>query len=139
MMFLVAIVVASILSLVSAIHYYWALGGLYGIHSAAPKADGISEFRPPKPLIFIVACLIAGLAVLAILLEVPNYPFKEIVSYIGCFVSLVFIIRAIGDFKYLGFFKKVYNSSFAKKDTVYFSPLYFILGLAFAILSKYGS
>lgn len=139
MMIVVSIVVASILSLVAAIHYYWAFGGLYGIHSAAPKLEGKSEFRPPKLLTFIVACLITGLAALAILLEVPDYPFKEIVPYVGYLVSLVFIVRAIGDFKYLGFFKKVYNSSFAKKDTVYFSPLCFILGLAFAVLSKYGS
>jgi len=134
-MFIVSIVVASILSFTALLHFYWAFGGLYGIYSAGPKLEGKKEFIPPKFVIFIVACLIAALAVLAILLQVSTLPFKGMLSYIGYLVSLVFIIRSIGDFKYVGFFKKMYNSDFAKKDTLYFSPLCLMLGLAFAALS----
>jgi hypothetical protein len=35
----------------------------------------------------------------------------------------VFAIRALGDFKYVGFFKKVKNTDFAINDTKYFTPL----------------
>ena len=137
-MFIVSIIVASILSMTALLHFYWAFGGLYGIYSAGPKLEGRKEFIPPKFITFIVACLISGLAVLAIWLQTPTSPFKEQLSYVGYFVSFIFIIRSIGDFKYVGFFKKIYNSDFAKKDTVYFSPLCLLLGVAFAMLSRSG-
>lgn len=136
-MFLLSIAVASILCVVSLIHFYWAFGGLYGIHSAAPKFSGKGNFSPPKILTFIIACLIAGLSLLAVLLEATEGPMRETFSYIGYVVGLIFIIRSIGDFKYVGFFKRIYNSSFSKKDTIYFSPLCLILGCAFFVLSTY--
>ena len=138
-MLIVSIVVAGVLSLVALLHFYWAFGGLYGIHSAAPQLEGKQDFVPSRMIIFTVACLISSLAVLAVLLQMLSFPFKEWLVYIGYLVSFVFIARAIGDFRYVGFFKKVYNSRFAKKDTVYFSPLCLLLGLAFAALSMHGA
>ncbi len=45
-------------------------------------------------------------------------------SKIGSIVcALVFIIRAIGDFKFVGFFKKIKHSQFARYDTWFYSPL----------------
>lgn len=136
-MFVLSIMVASILCLVSLIHFYWAFGGLYGTQSAAPRLRGKGDFSPPKILTFIIACLIGGLSVLAVLLEATDNPMRETLSYTGYVVATVFIIRSIGDFKYVGFFKKIYNSNFAKKDTIYFSPLCLMLGCAFFILSIY--
>jgi len=137
-MIILSITVASILGVVALLHFYWSFGGLYGFDSASPKVEGQKEFKVAKILIFIVACLIACLAILAILLTSNNSPLKELLPYFGYAVSAVFIVRAIGDFQYLGFFKKVYNSSFSKKDTLYFSPLCLMLGVAFIILSKYS-
>lgn len=138
-MIILSIAVASILAVIALFHFYWSLGGVYGIYSTAPKLEGKDEFKIPKFLAFIVACLISFLAILAVLLVSDNSPFKELLSYCGYAVSAVFIIRAIGDFKYLGFFKKIYNSSFSKKDSLYYSPLCLMLGVAFIILSKYSA
>jgi hypothetical protein len=41
----------------------------------------------------------------------------------------LFILRAIGDFKYLGFFKKIKNTKFGQNDTKYFAPLCLIIGI----------
>jgi len=38
-------------------------------------------------------------------------------------IAVVFLIRAMGDFKYVGFFKKVRNTRFAKLDMNFYSPL----------------
>ncbi len=134
-----SLVVALVLGVVSLLHFYWAFGGFYGLRSAGPKLEGRGEFSPSKFLTFIVACLIAFLALLAILLAVDNRPLGAFLSYCGYTVSLVFIVRAIGEFKYLGFFKKVYNSNFSKNDTLFFSPLCLLLGLAFFALAKHGA
>ena len=47
------------------------------------------------------------------------------------FLAGIFILRAIGDFKYVGFFKKVKNTPFAKLDSKFYSPLCLLIGLAF--------
>ena len=133
-----AFLVAAILAVVALIHVYWALGGVYGIASAAPVPEGGGEFKPPKLLTFLIACLLAGLAVLALMLVYPNLPLAGFAPYFGFFVALVFVVRAIGDFKYVGFFKSVKNSDFARKDSRYFSPLCLFLGVSFAWLSFTG-
>lgn len=138
-MFVLSNIVASILGLISLFHFYWAFGGRYGFKSAGPQIEGKPEFIPGKPLILLVACLLMGLVVLAIQLESPWQPVKEFVPKVGYFISAIFIIRAIGDFKYIGFFKSVYNSNFARLDTKYFSPLVLFLGVSFAVLSKYAT
>ena len=40
--------------------------------------------------------------------------------------------RAIGDFKYVGFFKRVRGSKFARMDTLVYSPLCLLLALGVA-------
>ena len=133
-MFVLSNIVASILGVISLLHFYWAFGGRYGFKSAGPKIEGKPEFIPGKLLILLVACLLMGLAVLAIQLESPWPPIKDYLPNIGYFVSVIFIIRAIGDFRYVGLFKRIYNSNFAKLDTKYFSPLVLFLGVSFVVL-----
>ncbi len=53
------------------------------------------------------------------LIEIPNW----ILDYGGWLISLIFFLRAIGDFRYVGFFKKVRTTDFAYRDRWYFSPL----------------
>jgi len=136
-MIILSIAVASILAVAALFHFYWSFGGQFGIQSTAPKIQGHDEIKIPKFLAFIVACLITLLAMLAVLLVIENSPFKQYQSILGYAVACLLIIRAIGEFKYLGFFKKVYNSSFARKDTLFFSPLFLILGVSFFVLTKF--
>jgi hypothetical protein len=52
-----------------------------------------------------------------------------LITYGGWIIPAIFLLRAIGDFRYIGFFKKVKNTDFGKRDTKYFSPLCLILGI----------
>ena len=38
-------------------------------------------------------------------------------------VTGLFFLRAIGEFRYVGFFKRVRDTAFAKADTRFYSPL----------------
>ena len=49
--------------------------------------------------------------------------------YVGWVISSIFILRSIGDFKYIGFFKKLKTSKFGKMDSKLFSPLCLTIGL----------
>ena len=46
------------------------------------------------------------------------------------FLSVVFLARAVGDFRLVGFFKRIRDSRFARLDTIAYSPLCLILALA---------
>lgn len=41
----------------------------------------------------------------------------------------IFLLRAIGEFKYVGFFKKIRSTSFAKRDSKYYAPLCLGIGI----------
>jgi hypothetical protein len=137
-MIILSILVAAIMAIVSVLHFYWAFGGSYGLRSAGPTLEDREPFIPGVFLIFSVACILLGLAILSIQLVWPLKAVQNLVPYMGYFVSAVLMIRGVGDFKYVGMFKKIYNSNFARLDTKYFSPLILLLSLAYAILSKYG-
>ena len=50
-------------------------------------------------------------------------------------VAVVLLVRAIGDFRYIGFFKRVRGTRFARLDTRYFSPVALMLGAATAAIA----
>lgn len=51
-------------------------------------------------------------------------------------IGAIFILRAVGEFKYIGFFKKMKNSQFARLDTKYYSPLCLFIGVMALVLQR---
>jgi len=45
------------------------------------------------------------------------------------FIPIIFILRAVGDFNYVGIFKKIKNTEFARADSKIFIPLCLIIGI----------
>jgi len=41
----------------------------------------------------------------------------------------IFLLRAIGDFNYVGFFKKIKDTNFGKMDSKYYSPLCLVIAI----------
>lgn len=115
----------------SGIHFNWAFGGSFGFDKALPtKEDGTRILNPKRKDSAIVGL---GLLLFAIYymiirrfiqIELPNW----IINYAGWIIPSIFIMRAIGDFKYVGFFKKIKSTIFGKFDSKYFSPLCFFIG-----------
>ena len=53
-------------------------------------------------------------------------------------LALVFALRAIGDFRYVGFFKSLGDDPFRTWDTWLFSPLCLAIGLAALTVARTG-
>ena len=54
----------------------------------------------------------------------------KIVSLAGCAgLALILVARAVGDFRLVGFFKRVRGSRFAKLDSLIYSPFCLALGI----------
>ncbi len=124
-----AVFIASLLtfifSVLSALHWYWAFGGKWGLDGVVPSVDGKPTFSPGRLPTIVVACalLIAGLVCLwrvgVIAVGLPVW-----IPSSGVWVlAVVFFARAVGDFRLFGFFKWVRDSEFARRDTLIYSPL----------------
>jgi hypothetical protein len=110
---------------IAGFHFYWAFGGKFGSQSVIPQMEGKLAFQPP----FLATIMVAlAMLVTAWLSWMPSGNTEnKILIYGNLGIGIVFLIRAIGDFKYVGFTKKIKDSTFAKNDNRYYSPLCLII------------
>ena len=117
--------------ILSGFHFYWLFGGKYGAKQAIPtKSIDAKPGRIPKYSTLIVAI---GLMTIGLYyfgntnnkIDVLESS-KNVVLWI---IPSVFVLRSIGEFKYVGFFKKIKNTEFATADTKLFSPLCLFIGI----------
>ncbi|MFK7787808.1 MAG: DUF3995 domain-containing protein [Crocinitomicaceae bacterium] len=52
-----------------------------------------------------------------------------VVQYGAWFITSIFILRAVGEFNYVGLFKPIKDTDFAKADSSIFSPLSLGIGI----------
>ena len=130
--------VAAGFALLSALHLYWAAGGRIGAEAALPERDGAPLFQPGVASTLAVAGLLA-FAALLVLAHGGHWPANALppwVVRVGVpVVAVALLARAIGEFRYVGFFKRVRATRFARLDTRVYSPIALLLGAATAIVA----
>lgn len=114
------------------LHLYWAAGGNFGFAASLPTKESGERVLNPKK----IDSAIVGLGLVSfgfyylLKTELIEYPLPNwLTTYGGWIIPSIFLLRALGDFKYVGFFKRVTKTDFAYKDTRYFSPLCLITGI----------
>ncbi|MCB2218574.1 DUF3995 domain-containing protein [Desulfofustis glycolicus] len=126
----------------AALHLYWAFGGTFGMSAALPQVDGAPLFTPRLVGTVALAFLFAGFALIALVLGFGAGSASVIVpcaEFFGFAVGGVLVLRAVGEFRYVGFFKRVKGSKFAVYDTWLFSPFCLLAGGAFLALAVGGA
>ncbi len=117
-------------------HVYWLLGGPVGQDAAIPEVDGKPVFQPSATATFVVAIALTLCALLIaataglISLPLPN----TLLTWLTRALALVLLLRAIGDFRLMGFFKRIRNTRFARLDTLVYSPLCLLLAIGSSIV-----
>ncbi len=135
---IISIALTTTFTIIAALHIYWAVGGKLDIRNMVPVVNNEPVFTPGAIGTFIVAIVLFGFAGISLALgfsnKVPvNYlPFLKIA---GIAIGIILLVRAIGDFKYAGFFKRIKGSNFAKYDNWLYSPFCLISGGALLYLS----
>lgn len=117
---------AIILFFVAAIHFYWAFGGKWGAYAVLPQINTEKRLFTPSPLATVAVAIPFFLISLIFAQAAGWFDFEIVGQYLSILLLVlvvVFAIRAMGDFKYVGFFKKIKNTEFAITDTKYFTPL----------------
>ena len=127
-----SILLSVILFGLAIIHFNWVIGGKFGFAESLPTKESGERVLNPKK--FDSAVVAIGLTVFGIfyllksgLLE-NNLP-EWIMNYGGWIIPVIFLLRALGEFNYVGFFKKVKNTQFGKLDTKFYSPLFLLIGI----------
>jgi hypothetical protein len=125
---MVALALTAVFGALAALHVYWAARGSSGADGggAVPtRSDGTPLFRPGRVSTLAVAAAL-GIAALVVLgrsgVMAPRGPVW--IYRAGAWtVGAVLLLRTIGDFRYVGLFKRQRDSRFAMLDTRYFTPL----------------
>ena len=132
----IGIPIAGIFVSLGLLHIYWALGRSSASAAVIPFHNGRPLFTPTlaTTLLVALALLVCALLVLGSLgilrFGLPNWLLR-----IGVWgVAAAFLLRAIGDFRYLGLFKTVRNTSFARNDSWFYSPLCVVIAINCVLL-----
>lgn len=114
------------------IHLSWAFGSEWGFENALPtNEDGEKVLNPGKKdsamvgVGLLLFALFYRIKIGALPLELPVW----VIGVAGWMISTIFLLRAMGDFKYIGFFKRVRSTEFGQRDSKYYSPLCMFIGL----------
>ncbi|MBI1341309.1 MAG: DUF3995 domain-containing protein [Terrimonas sp.] len=132
MIFIPAIFLITVLLVIAAWHFYWALGGKSGLSRVLPEnREGRKVLAPSKLVTFLVAAGLLAMAVFTWLRVFDNDPLLPhwMLEYGMLVIAAIFFLRAIGDFKYVGLLKKIRHSSFAERDSRYYTPLSILIAI----------
>lgn len=133
----VSYALVGIFTFLSGVHFYWLMGGKLGLSAAVPQIDGQLAFEPAWWQVLMVA---AGLLFCALLIAANsdwiNLPFSSNLERIAInYLAALFTLRAIGDFKVIGFVKKSRQGLFARRDTILYTPLCVAIALSLLFVS----
>jgi hypothetical protein len=127
-----SILLSIILIALGLLHFYWALGGELGFSKSLPtKETGERVLNPKKMDSVLVGMGLTAFGIFYVFqtgLIASNLP-GWITNYAGWIIPIIFLLRAMGEFNYVGFFKKVKTTEFGKLDTKYFSPFCLVIGI----------
>lgn len=129
---MLSLLLALIFAVISVFHFYWFFGGAWGAKHVIPSTNNSSKkVAIPKFVTLLVAIVFVGFSLVyllkadLIIVEAPSF----ILDYGYWFISIIFIARAIGEFRFVGFFKKIKHTDFSKADSKIFSPLCIAIGI----------
>jgi len=132
-----ALAACAVLTIIATVHFYWATGGTVWKAGAIPSREGVPVLSPsPAITVLVGVALLAMAAVVASTAGLlPRFLPIGLLRSASTVLALIFAFRAVGEFRYVGFFKRVRGSIFAGRDTYLYSPLCLLLAVLIALVA----
>lgn len=132
-----AAVLIAVFSALALLHIYWALGGRWALDGALPAEGDRLLFVPgPGASASVAVALFMAAALCGLQVGIPESGVPAWLPRLGVWgISFLFAARAVGEFRYVGFFKRVYGTVFARRDSQFYSPLCLAISLLAAGLA----
>lgn len=137
MITLIGLLLFAVFSFLSGIHFYWGLGGKFGGEAAIPTRENNEKVMNPKLFdYFVVAFGLLGFGIFILVKsQLLTFGLPNWLSHSGLWIiTSLFLLRAVGEFKYVGFFKTIKTTQFGQMDTRFYSPLCLAISLLGIIL-----
>lgn len=136
-----ALILSFVLLVITSLHVYWGIGGIWPGKDQASCARAVVGFRgvdemPSAGASFAVAACLALATLWPLALEgVFASPFpREGLASTALLIGLVFIGRGVAGFT--PWWRRLApEQPFARLDRLYYSPLCLLIGLGFAVLA----
>ena len=132
-----AVIVVAVFVALALWHFYMAVAPSVGRTGAVPMTDGKPLFVPSVratvavgTVLLLFALLVAGTAGF-LSFGLPVW----VLRWLSYGLALGLLARAVGEFRYVGFFKRVVGSRFATLDTFVYSPLCLALAMGVALVA----
>ena len=137
---MLAVVVCAVFSGLGVWHFAMALAPFPRESVAVPYVNGRPLFVPSA---IATAAVGVGLLFCALLVAstagiVAARPSPRVLTALCTGLALVLLLRAVGDFRYVGFFKSVRGSRFATMDTWCYSPACLALSVGVAYVAMHS-
>ena len=118
-------------------HFYMAFAPSSGKAGAVPTVEGKPLFVPSTGAtvaVGVVLLLFAGLVAATSGIVSLGLP-RPLLSWLSYGLALGLLARALGEFKYVGFFKRIRGSRFARLDTYVYSPACLLLSIGVLVVA----
>jgi Protein of unknown function (DUF3995) len=133
----IGVALVLLLLFLSVAHLYWVVGGKVGRDLVVPERDGHPVFHPSAAGTALVAVALLAAAtvvgfragVVSVLVGAP------LVRWGTWIVAVAFLLRAIGDFRWVGLFRRERESRFATWDARLYTPLSLLIGVGAAVIA----
>ena len=132
-----AFLALAIIAFAAGFHFYWAFGGRRGFGVSLPQRPDGSPVMSHRLPLWRPAAFGVGLALLALgaLVAARSLGWAAgLVDYGLIGTGVLFIARAMVPNRYVGFFKSLRTTRWARWDTRLYSPLFLILGVALIVV-----
>ena len=136
----VAALVATVcLAAITLLHGAWVLGSSLWLDRVIPRtpdsAGGRPLFAPSRGLTGVVTLAFALLALLpGLTLGWLPLPPPRMAPTLCLGAAFIFVVRAIGDFRYCGLFRRIRSTTFAQWDARLYTPLCLLLAACYGLL-----
>lgn len=121
-------------------HFAMALQPSRGAAGTVPSVAGKPLFVPSARAtvgvgfgLLLIALIVAATGNLV---HAPVPP--RVLTWLSYAIALALLARGVGEFRYVGMFKRVRGSRFAKLDTFVYSPLCLLLAVGVAIVAQHN-
>ncbi|MET2826549.1 DUF3995 domain-containing protein [Mesorhizobium shangrilense] len=135
----VSAICSVILLLAAGFHFYWGLGGRVAADLALPQREDGSPVIEMASLGAVAVGLVLVLVLWLVLGLAGRVHLPLPQSWLragGILWAVIFAARALSWSRYVGLFKRVRTTRFARYDTLLYSPLCLVLGLGFFYMAS---
>jgi len=117
---------------IAAIHAYWTVGGKRWLTAAIPVEDGRPAFLPTPAATFTISfgALLAAMVIPGSAGMYTDPQPEALYQWTPWVLAVIFGLRAMGDFRYMGLFRRIGQSRFATWDANFYTPFSIIMCLA---------